>query len=31
MDILYPNKGPDVEMSSNKPPHNYINNLKCVE
>jgi len=30
--ILYSNKGLDVEISSsNKPPRNYINNLKCVE
>ena len=31
-DILYSDKGRDVEISSsNTPPHNYINNLKCVE
>ena len=30
--ILYSNKGLDVEISSsNKPPHNHMNNLKCVE
>ena len=32
VDILYSNKGLDVESSSsNTPPHNYINNLKCIE
>jgi len=32
IDILYSNKDLDVEISSsNKPPHTYINNLKCVE
>ena len=31
-DTLYSNKGLDVESSlSNKPSHNYMNNLKCVE
>jgi len=30
--ILYSNKGLVVDIFSlNKPPHNYINNLKCVE
>jgi len=32
IDTLYSNIGLDVEISSsNKQPHNYINNLKCVE
>ena len=32
IDILYSNKCLDVEISSSKnQPHNYINNLKCVE
>ena len=31
IDTLYSNIGLDVQISSNTLPHNYINNLKCVE